>query len=108
VTIAANAPTVATSQVITPTGGAAIIGSAPSVIVNSLVKTPGVVNLSLVGAAPGIAQSRVITPARGQLTLVGGVSVVVNPNWIPVNDAQTPGWSDINDSQTPNWVAIAA
>ena len=91
------APDVSQGEVVTPTGGAVLIGSAPVVIVRESVKTPLTRALVLVGQIPGVAQSKVITPPTGQLVLVGSAPVLKNPNWV-----------NIDDSQTANWVAVAA
>jgi len=101
-------PGVAEGQVVTPTGGAVVVGSAPVVLVSGLVKTPATATLDLFGRIPTVAQSRVIRPPSGQLVLVGGVPVLKNPNWVSIDDSQTPNWTNIDDAQAPNWQRIAA
>ena len=95
--ITGNAPGVAESEVITPTGGAVIVGGIPSVVVRGSVKTPITAALTLVGAAPKVSQSRVITPPTGAIAITGSAPIINNPNWV-----------NIDDSQTPNWQLIAA
>jgi hypothetical protein len=102
------APSVVGGKVITPTGTALLLGSAPSIVVSGNVDTPAVGTLTLVGIAPLSVVSKVITPARGTLTLVGGTVTLSNPNWGTIDTSQTPGWGTIDTSQTPNWVQIAA
>jgi hypothetical protein len=92
-----HAPSLVREEVVTPTGGAVLIGSAPVVIVRESVKTPGSGAVNILGFVPDVTQSRVITPASGNLFLVGSAPVLKNPNWV-----------NIDDSQTANWVAVAA
>lgn len=87
-----NAPGVAQSEVITPSGSAAIVGGIPSVVVEGSVKVPGTAALSIVGIAPGIAQSLVITPPSGALTVAGNAPIIDSPNWVIIDDSQTPNW----------------
>jgi hypothetical protein len=108
INVQGHAPSVVSEEVVTPTGGAVLIGSAPVVIVRESVKTPGSGAVNILGFVPGVTQSRVITPASGNLFLVGSAPVLKNPNWVIIDDSQTPGWTDISDSQTANWVAVAA
>jgi hypothetical protein len=97
INVQGHAPSLVREKVVTPTGGAVLIGSAPVVIVKESVKTPGVGAVNILGRVPAVAQSKVITPAAGQLNLVGSAPVLKNPNWV-----------NIDDSQTANWVAVAA
>jgi hypothetical protein len=89
------APSVVGGKVITPTGTALLLGSAPSIVVSGNVDTPAVGSLTLVGIAPLPVISRVITPPKGTLSLVGGTAILSNSNWNSINTSQTPGWVQI-------------
>jgi hypothetical protein len=108
INVQGHAPSLVREKVVTPTGGAVLIGSAPVVIVRESVKTPGVGAVNILGRVPAVAQSKVITPASGNLFLVGSAPVLKNPNWVNIDDSQTANWQNVVDSQTANWVAVAA
>lgn len=69
--IQSTAPVVDSGVV--PTGGAVIVGSAPSVIVIGSAKIPGSGALGLVGHAPSLLQDYRIVPAANDLILAGGL-----------------------------------
>jgi hypothetical protein len=55
-----------------PTGGAVLVGSAPSVVIFERIKIPGSAVLGIVGHAPTVLQNFRITPAANDSILVGG------------------------------------
>lgn len=86
------APSLVREEVVTPTGGAVLVGSAPVVVVRESVKVIPTRPVGITGIRPTIATGRFVTPTTGSVTLVGRSPEIKNPNWQPVNDTQDADW----------------
>jgi hypothetical protein len=73
-----------------PTGGAVLVGSAPSVVIFERIKIPGSAVLGIVGHAPTVLQNFRITPAANDSILVGAapeidLSTIITPSTATVS-----------------------